>query len=65
MMNPMDPANYMPEEFARHLSERQAQMQRADALVHYAHSRNGLMARFLQRMADRIDPTGEARRNLR
>jgi hypothetical protein len=64
-MNPMDPANYMPEEFARHLAEQQARMQHADAVVHYAHSRTGLMARFLQRMADRIDPTGEARRQIR
>ena len=64
-MNPMDPANYMPEEFARHIAERREQMQRADAVVHYAHSRTGLMARFLQRMADRFDPTGEARYNLR
>jgi hypothetical protein len=37
-------------------------MQEADALVYYAHSHSGLLARFLQRMADRIDPTGEARR---
>jgi hypothetical protein len=65
MMNPMDPANYLPEEIARHLAEQRARMQHADALVHYAHSRTGLMARFLQRMADRIDPTGEARRTLR
>jgi hypothetical protein len=36
-------------------------MHEADALI-YTHSRTGLLARFLQRMADRIDPTGEARR---
>jgi hypothetical protein len=59
-MNPMDPG-YMPEEFARHLAEQRAEMLRAHAIVRYAHSRSGLLARFLQRMADRIDPTGEAR----
>jgi hypothetical protein len=63
-MNPMNPAEYMPEQFARHLAEQRARMQQADALVHYAHSRTGLMARFLQRMADRIDPTGDARRKV-
>jgi hypothetical protein len=40
-------------------------MQEAEALIYYAHSRTGLLARFLQRMADRIDPTGEARRTPR
>lgn len=40
-------------------------MREADALMYYAHSRTGLLARFLQRMADRIDPTGEARRTQR
>jgi hypothetical protein len=64
-MNPMDRGELMPEEFARHLSEQQARMREAQALVCYAHSRTGLLARFLQRMADRIDPTGEARRDLR
>lgn len=64
-MNPMERADYAPEEFARHLAEQRKRMQEADALVYYAHSRTGLLARFLQRMADRIDPTGEARRTLR
>ena len=64
MMNPMDPANYMPEEFARQVAKQRAELQKAVAMVHDAHSRTGLMARFLQRMADRIDPTGEARRNI-
>jgi len=61
-MNPMEHADRVPEDFARHLSEQRARMQEADALIYYAHSRTGLLARFLQRMADRIDPTGEARR---
>ncbi|MFI5284186.1 MAG: hypothetical protein ACHQ0J_13800 [Candidatus Dormibacterales bacterium] len=64
-MNPMDRADRAPEEFARHLAEQQARMQAAQGFVHYAHSQTGLLARFLQRMADRIDPTGEARRELR
>jgi hypothetical protein len=61
-MNPMERADNAPEEFARNLAHQRAQMERAGALIYYAHSRTGLLARFLQRMADRIDPTGEARR---
>ena len=60
-MNPME-ADHAPEEFARHLEEQRTLMREADALVYFAHSRTGILARFLQRMADRIDPTGEARR---
>jgi hypothetical protein len=63
-MNPME-ADHAPEHFARHFAEQRTLMQEADALVFYAHSRTGLLARFLQRMADRIDPTGEARRLVR
>ena len=63
-MNPME-ADRAPEEFARNLAEQRARMEQADALICYAHSRTGLLARFLQRMADRIDPTGEARRTVR
>ena len=62
MMNPMDPSNYLPEQFARHLAEQRQRMQEAAGVVRYAHSRSGLLARFLQRLADGIDPTGEARR---
>lgn len=61
-MNPMGRADNTPEEFARHLAEQQLRMREANALIYYAHSRSGRLARFLQRMADRIDPTGEARR---
>jgi len=63
-MNPME-ADHAPEEFARRLAEQRTRMREADALVYYAHSRSGLLARFLQGMADRIDPTGEARREMR
>jgi hypothetical protein len=61
-MNPMERADRVPEDFARNLEDQRARMQEAGALIYYAHSRSGLLARFLQRMADRIDPTGEARR---
>ena len=61
-MNPMERADHAPEEFARNLTEQRARMEEAGAFIYYAHSRTGLLARFLQRLADRIDPTGEARR---
>lgn len=64
-MNPMERADHAPEDFARNLAEQQARMQEAQSLVYYAHSRTGLLARFLQAMADRVDPTGEARRGMR
>lgn len=64
-MNPMDRTDHAPEEFARYLVDQRARMESADAFVYYAHSRTGLLARFLQRMADRMDPTGEARRLMR
>lgn len=61
-MMPMEPG---PEDFARHLAERRAQMQSARGIVWMAHSRRGLLARFLERLADRVDPTGSARREIR
>lgn len=61
-MNPMDPSNYRPEDFARHLAEQRQRMLEAQGIARYAHSRSGVLARFLQRLADGIDPTGEARR---
>lgn len=64
-MNPMERADRLPEDFARHLAEQQALMREASGFIYYAHSRSGLLARFLQSMADRIDPTGEARRQQR
>ena len=62
MMNPMDPSNFMPEDSARHIAEQRQRMREADHVVRYAHSKSGMLARFLQRLADGIDPTGEARR---
>jgi|GEM_PF-4413465 len=64
-MNPMDPAEYSAEEFARQVADRQRMMKESRALVYRVHSRTGVLARFLQRMADAIDPTGVARRDVR
>ena len=61
-MIPMQPG---PEDFARTLSERRAEMERARAIAHYAHSRTGLLTRFIRNLADRVDPTGRQRRELR
>ena len=61
-MNPMDPSNYSPEEIEGYVAEQRRLMLEGDALVRYAHSKTGLLARFLQHMADGIDPTGEMRR---
>ena len=52
---------HQPEEFARRISEHRIEMRKSDRVIRYAHSRSGLLARFLQRMADTIDPTGQAR----
>jgi len=61
-MNPMAPG---PEDFARQLAERRAHMESARVIAYMAHSRRGMLARFLQRLADRVDPTGSARQDLR
>ena len=42
-----------------------ARMDEARAIAHYAHSRSGLLTRYLRRLADRVDPTGRRRRELR
>lgn len=64
-MYPMDRAEHVNEDFARHLDEQRTRMKEARAVIYFAHSRTGMLARFLQGMADRIDPTGEARRSGR
>jgi hypothetical protein len=61
-MIPMEPG---PEDMARILAERRAQMDDARAYARYAHSRTGLLISYLRRLADRIDPTGRARWDLR
>lgn len=61
-MLPMEPG---PEDFSRDLAERRSQMQSARGIAYMVHSRRGLLARFLVRLADRVDPTGSARRDLR
>ncbi|HEY5628343.1 MAG TPA: hypothetical protein VIR16_02425 [Candidatus Limnocylindrales bacterium] len=51
-----------PEDMARQLAERRAEMERSRAIVHYAHSRTGLLREYVRRLADRIDPTGRQRK---
>jgi len=58
-MIPMEPN---PEDMARMLAERRAEMERARGIARYAHSRTGLLRAYLRRLADRIDPTGRERR---
>lgn len=43
---------------------RARQQEAAAAAVRSRHSRSGMMGNFLRRLADRIDPTGEDRRDL-
>src|SRR5213593_4383808 len=52
-MNPWEHAEHMSDQFARQISERRASLREADAVVRYAHSRSGLLARFLQRVPGR------------
>ncbi|HKV88996.1 MAG TPA: hypothetical protein VJT78_13455 [Candidatus Dormibacteraeota bacterium] len=64
-MNPMNQSDFSPEAFARDLAERQRMMRESRLMVYQAHSRAGILARFLQRMADAVDPTGQARQGMR
>ena len=61
-MIPMEPG---PEDYQRLLSERRAEMETARAYARYAHSRTGLLVGYLRRLADRVDPTGRRRREMR
>lgn len=61
-MIPMEPG---PEDFERMLRERRAEMEMAHGYVRLAHSRSGLLMVYLRRLADRIDPTGRQRREIR
>jgi hypothetical protein len=61
-MYPMEPWR---EVSARQVADQRRQMREAQVAAFRAHSRTGRLARFLQRMADRIDPTGEARKGIR
>ena len=61
-MIPMEPG---PEESARYIAEQRRRMQEARTIAYLAHSRTGLMLGYLRRLADRIDPTGVARRAKR
>ena len=60
-MIPMEPG---PEDYARQLAERRASMERARAIAYVAHSKSGLMLKYLRRLADRIDPTGRQRHDI-
>lgn len=61
-MMPMEPG---PEDFARHMAEQRTRMQEARAIASFTHSRTGMLTRFLRRLADRVEPTGAARRTVR
>ena len=60
-MNPIDPSNFMPDDFARHIEQHRQDLRQLYSPYRYAHSRSGRLAAFLRQLADRIDPTGEAR----
>ena len=60
-MIPMEPG---PEDFARTLRDHQFEMERSRAIARFAHSRTGLLARYVRSLADRIDPTGRRRKGL-
>jgi hypothetical protein len=63
MMHDPDATYRLIKENARQLAEEHARLREA-AAVSSRHSRAGLLARFLERLADRVDPTGEARATL-
>jgi hypothetical protein len=50
--------------FAQEKARRLMQESAARASFRSEHSRSGLLAKYLRRLADRIDPTGESRRHL-
>jgi len=54
-----------PEDFARQLAEQRARMDDARTIACYAHSRTGMLTRFLRQLADRLDPTGAGRKGRR
>lgn len=59
-MHDPETAYWLIKENARRLARENARLRGAAALG-AGHSRSALLARFLQRMADRIDPTGQGR----
>lgn len=59
-MQHTDATYRMIRENARRLAEEHARLREA-AAVRSGHSRTGLLAQFLRRLAERIVPTGEAR----
>lgn len=61
-MIPMEPG---PEDYERMLADRRAEMVRARNIAHFAHSRTGLLTRYIRNLANRIDPLGRQRREVR
>ena len=63
MMHDPDTTYRLIRDNARRLAEEHARLREAAALSS-RHSRTGLLAQYLRRLADRIDPMGEARATL-
>ena len=61
-MIPMEPG---PEDYARIVAQRRAEMARSRDMAHYVHSRTGLLVSFVRALVDRFDPTGAQRRSVR
>jgi hypothetical protein len=57
----MDPG---PEDYARMLHQRRAEMERSRAFARYAHSRTGLLMAHLRNLVERVDPTGRDRQQV-
>jgi hypothetical protein len=62
MFNEMYRFDNFGEDQERRLAEQQARVRESAAIARYAHARTGLLARYLRRLADSIDPTGRIRR---
>jgi hypothetical protein len=60
-MNPIDPTNFMPDDFGRHIEEHREELRRLYGPARFGHSRSGQLARFLRQLADAVDPSGESR----
>ena len=62
-MIPMEPG---PEDYARMLSARRAEMERSRSIAaRFAHSRTGLATSFLRALADRVDLASKQRGEIR
>ena len=61
MFNEMHRFENFGEEQSRRLAEEQTRVRESAAIARYAHSRTGLLLRYIRRLADSIDPTGRIR----